>query len=379
MAEFVFAGPDMYECSDDEIFDACFRVRNRYSILHNLIFEAFKSGVPAKEIHVRVSEPSTRNRKDILHMDRIFDMDTLGHCRNIEELFEEVFKDMVDRIYEERKKRDMDGTINSAEVVTGTYHPATSYPATSIGTCTYYPNPYKNPSELVQEEIQKIVEEYLSEINEKHEDMGEFYYEYRKGEKYPHMLRCRAKDFKGASFGSSFDADANNKGYTKHQMDAAVKQIKRNINEHHSRNASRRSSYLEVIFNPPATIVLWSDGSKTVVKCGKNEKFDPEKGLAMCIAKKVLGNKGNYYELFKEWLPKEKPFFVHKDGYVNDPVDLHGDNDLVFKPVPFEKIHGDDSDVVAVTAESILKEFVRAADELIKLEKELDDSSEEDK
>lgn len=56
-----------------------------------------------------------------------------------------------------------------------------------------------------------------------------------------------------------------------------------------------------VIFNPPATIVFWEDGSKTVVKA-QEEDFDPEKGLAMAISKKALGNKGNYYETIKKWL-----------------------------------------------------------------------------
>lgn len=62
---------------------------------------------------------------------------------------------------------------------------------------------------------------------------------------------------------------------------------------------------VKVIFNDPATIVLWSDGSKTVVKA-VNEPFDPEKGLAMAIAKKHFGNTGRYYEVFKQWLPKEE-------------------------------------------------------------------------
>ena len=61
----------------------------------------------------------------------------------------------------------------------------------------------------------------------------------------------------------------------------------------------------KVIFNDPATIVIWADGTKTVVKADR-EKFDPEKGLAMAIAKKFLGNQGNYYEVFKKWLPEEK-------------------------------------------------------------------------
>ena len=57
-----------------------------------------------------------------------------------------------------------------------------------------------------------------------------------------------------------------------------------------------------VIFNDPATIVFWSDGTKTVVKTQNNEKFDPEKGLAMAIAKKALGNKGNYFNEIKKWV-----------------------------------------------------------------------------
>ena len=59
----------------------------------------------------------------------------------------------------------------------------------------------------------------------------------------------------------------------------------------------------KVIFNDPATIVIWGDGSKTVIKCGKNDIYDPEKGLALCIAKKALGNKGNYYNAFRKHLP----------------------------------------------------------------------------
>lgn len=60
----------------------------------------------------------------------------------------------------------------------------------------------------------------------------------------------------------------------------------------------------KVIFSDPCTIVLWDDGTKTVVRCA-NEEFDPEKGLAMAIAKKTLGNNGNYFEVFKKWINKE--------------------------------------------------------------------------
>lgn len=55
----------------------------------------------------------------------------------------------------------------------------------------------------------------------------------------------------------------------------------------------------KIIFNGPATIVFWKDGTKTVVKA-ENEAFDPEKGIAMAYLKKFLGNKGNYFNTIKK-------------------------------------------------------------------------------
>ena len=60
-----------------------------------------------------------------------------------------------------------------------------------------------------------------------------------------------------------------------------------------------RNRIKDVIFNDPATIVFWTDGTKTVVQA-VNEPFDPEKGLAMAICKKVFGNKHDYYDVFKK-------------------------------------------------------------------------------
>lgn len=62
----------------------------------------------------------------------------------------------------------------------------------------------------------------------------------------------------------------------------------------------------DVIFNDPATIVFWADGTKTVVQCQYGDIFDPEKGLAMAISKKALGNKGNYCNELRKWLPEEE-------------------------------------------------------------------------
>ena len=62
----------------------------------------------------------------------------------------------------------------------------------------------------------------------------------------------------------------------------------------------------KVHFNDPVTVVIWKDGTKTIVRAQNGEKFDPEKGLAMAISKKVFGNNGNYFDEFKKWIPEEK-------------------------------------------------------------------------
>lgn len=84
--------------------------------------------------------------------------------------------------------------------------------------------------------------------------------------------------------------------------------------------ATKTPTITNVIYSPPATVVFWSDGSKTVVKRGENDEFDPEKGLAMAISKKMLGNQGNYYNEFKKWAGKfEVESLYPKTLFPNSP------------------------------------------------------------
>lgn len=55
----------------------------------------------------------------------------------------------------------------------------------------------------------------------------------------------------------------------------------------------------DVIFNDPATIVFWEDGTKTIVKVMEGDEFDPHTGLAQAISKKALGD--DYRKEFKKW------------------------------------------------------------------------------
>lgn len=85
---------------------------------------------------------------------------------------------------------------------------------------------------------------------------------------------------------------------------AQAREMYNTVYQKEVRAAMNATTIKNVIFAPPATIVYWSDGSKTVVKCGENEVFDPEKGLAMAIAKRCAGNKGNYYKEIRNWVEK---------------------------------------------------------------------------
>lgn len=59
----------------------------------------------------------------------------------------------------------------------------------------------------------------------------------------------------------------------------------------------------KVIYNGPATIVFWKDGTKTVVKCDEEDRFSRETGLLMCIAKKAYGNRGKFNDILREYAP----------------------------------------------------------------------------
>lgn len=85
-------------------------------------------------------------------------------------------------------------------------------------------------------------------------------------------------------------------------------------------NSYRMPNIKNVIFNDPATIVFWNDGTKTIVKAQDGDIFDPEKGLAMAISKKALGNKSNYCKIFKKWLPEEEDKKEYEPNLVASPI-----------------------------------------------------------
>ena len=55
-----------------------------------------------------------------------------------------------------------------------------------------------------------------------------------------------------------------------------------------------------VIYNEPATVVLWADGTKTVVRCQPGDVFDRRIGFLTALAKKVYGGGGRFNDLIRK-------------------------------------------------------------------------------
>ena len=89
--------------------------------------------------------------------------------------------------------------------------------------------------------------------------------------------------------------------------------VKKILNSIYGRENAMRKGYIyrpskennsmvpnQIIFNPPATIVFWKDGSKTVVKCAEGEKFDPYTGFCYAFTEHFLGSISRIKKLCKK-------------------------------------------------------------------------------
>lgn len=111
----------------------------------------------------------------------------------------------------------------------------------------------------------------------------------------------------------------------------------------------------KIMYKPPATIVFWNDGTKTVSVCEKGDEYNKELGFALCVLKKKYDNKtvhqmldtyvhnaNEYSEKDKaiiwENKPKEKGF--KKPNVVKKRVRLHGKPDkyleLTIEPTKYK-------------------------------------------
>lgn len=64
-----------------------------------------------------------------------------------------------------------------------------------------------------------------------------------------------------------------------------------------------------IIFNNPATIVFWTDGTKTVVKCCEGEKFSEYYGFLAALGKKVYGSNSTVQRIVKKHMTEKETYF----------------------------------------------------------------------
>ena len=56
-----------------------------------------------------------------------------------------------------------------------------------------------------------------------------------------------------------------------------------------------------IIYHEPATIVFWSDGTKTVVKCMKEQEFNKYYGFIAALAKRVFGSNSAVERIIRKY------------------------------------------------------------------------------
>lgn len=60
------------------------------------------------------------------------------------------------------------------------------------------------------------------------------------------------------------------------------------FNQRFTRTSTYKFQIKDVIFNAPATIIFWEDGTKTVAKCKEGEIYSPEVGIMVCYFKRTM-------------------------------------------------------------------------------------------
>jgi hypothetical protein len=74
-------------------------------------------------------------------------------------------------------------------------------------------------------------------------------------------------------------------------------------------DSKKRLEIKKVVCNGPATVIFWKDGTKTVVKCDKDDVLDYEKGILYAALKKLC-NKKEYNDILRAidaWNEFNKP------------------------------------------------------------------------
>lgn len=71
-------------------------------------------------------------------------------------------------------------------------------------------------------------------------------------------------------------------------------------------NAIIDDTISQIIFSGPKTIVIWSDGSKTIVSCSKDDTYDGYTGFCAAVAKKMFGSTSQVKKVIEKHIKEDK-------------------------------------------------------------------------
>lgn len=78
-------------------------------------------------------------------------------------------------------------------------------------------------------------------------------------------------------------------------------------------NAIRDDAIRQIIFSGPKTIVIWSDGSKTIVSCSKDDTYDGYIGFCAAVAKKMFGSTSQVKKVIDKYIKIDDRNFWYDD------------------------------------------------------------------
>lgn len=179
---------------------------------------------------------------------------------------------------------------------------------------------------------------------------GEITMGLRSGKTYLTQIgRCKNKD-------NGFDSII-------YQMEKERKFAKRGTNE------MKELDVKKIIFSSPKTIVLWNDGTKTIVSMSKDElRFDPEAAFCAAYTKKMFGTNSKIKRIIKEKSNIEQHQRIVEEKLKEELAKISQDYDKFMRELcPWlytgEKLKEVDSACANAVSDFYKKEFVKGKDD----------------
>lgn len=155
--------------------------------------------------------------------------------------------------------------------------------------------------DLINEPVKTIYDLYIEDMEKKEkENMNIHTNDYQLINPHDILVKVKQKFYRIDSIENTYDPLSISNVY-KIKFSDAPSRVVCDYSAPAKPNPSIDLRIDKVIFNGPATVILWKDGTKTTVK-NHNDNYDAEKAVAMAIAKKALGNQGNYYNTIRKAL-----------------------------------------------------------------------------